>query len=94
VVTTVAARGDFPLGVGGCTDTSGAGARATPVVFLVGAEEVGRALAGKRADRVARRRLGNKVGGRTYSSMVSRRNLWSQSAMITSNRDIGTADEK
>jgi hypothetical protein len=94
VVTTVAASGDFPLGVGVCTDTCGAGAGAAPVVFPVGAEEVGRALAGKRADRVARRRLGNKVGGRTYSSMVSRRNLWSQSAMIASNRDIGRADKK
>lgn len=77
VVTTVTARGDFPLGVGGRTDTCGAGAGAGPV-FPAGAWDVGRALAGKRADRVARRRLGNKVGGRTYSSMVSRRNLWSQ----------------
>jgi hypothetical protein len=76
-VTTVVARGNFPLGVGGCTDTCGAGPWAAPVL-PAGAWEVGRALAGKSADRVARRRLGNKVGGRMYSSMVSRRNLWSQ----------------
>jgi hypothetical protein len=59
----------------GGTDTCGAEAGAPE---FTGAPSNGRALAGKRADLVARRRLGNKVGGRTYSSMVSRRNLWSQ----------------
>jgi hypothetical protein len=77
VVVTVTARGDFPLEVGACTESCGAGAGAAPV-FPDGGWEAGRALAGNRADLVARRRLGNKVGGRTYSSRVSRRNLSSQ----------------
>jgi hypothetical protein len=60
-----------------CTDTCGVGAGAS--IFTEGTpSDCGRALAGKRAVLVARRRLGNKVGVRTCSSMVSRRNLWSQ----------------
>jgi hypothetical protein len=77
VEVTVTARGDFPLEVGACTEACGAGARIAPV-FPDGGWEAGRALAGNRADLVARRRLGNKVGARTYSSRVSRRNLSSQ----------------
>lgn len=69
--------GVLPLEVGGCTDVCGAGAGPLAPVFT-NPSDPGRALAGKRADLVARRRLGNKVGGSTYSSMVSRRNLWSQ----------------
>lgn len=65
----------FPLG-GGWTDTCGVEAGAP--VFTGAPGDDGRALAGKMTDLVARRRLGNKVGGRTYSSMVSRRYLWSQ----------------
>jgi hypothetical protein len=65
----------FPLEVA-CTDVCGVGA-GTPV-FTDAPSDDGRALAGKRADLVASRRLGNKVGGRTYSAMISRRNLWSQ----------------
>lgn len=66
----------FPLGGGGCTDTCGVEAGAP--IFKATPRDDGRALAGKRVDLVAKRRLGNRVGGSTYSSMVSRRNLWSQ----------------
>lgn len=66
----------FTDGVGGCTDTCGV--ETGVPVFTGTPSDDGRTLAGKRADLVARRRLGNKVGGRMYSSMVSRRNLWSQ----------------
>jgi hypothetical protein len=44
-------------------------------------------LAGNKAVLVARRRLGNKVGVSTYSSMVSRRNLWELAKV--SNHDVG-----
>lgn len=66
----------FPLGAGGCTDTRDVDTGAP--VFTGTPRDDGRALAGNRADLVARRRLGNRVGGRMYSSMVSRRNLCSQ----------------
>lgn len=45
-------------------------------------------MAGNKAVLVARRRLGNKVGVSTYSSMVSRRNLWELAKV--SNNDVGT----
>lgn len=66
----------FIEGDGGCTDTCGVDAGVP--VFMGTPNDDGRALAGKRVDLVARRRSGNKVGGRMYCSMVSRRNLWSQ----------------
>lgn len=65
------------LPVGDCTDTSAAGTGDS--VFTTDTlRDCGRALAGNRTVLVASRRLGNKVGVRTCSSMVSRRNLWSQ----------------
>lgn len=65
----------FPVGVRAGTDTCGVEAGAAVLLAAAAATATGRALDGKRAVLVARRRLGNKVGGRTYSSMVSRRNL-------------------
>ena len=65
----------FPVGVRAGTDTCGVEAGAPVLLAAAAATATGRALAGKRAVLVARRRLGNKVGGRTYSSIVSRRNL-------------------
>lgn len=64
---------DLWVDTAGCTNSCGAGAGARGFTGVIGDE--GRALAGKRALLVARRRLGNKVGVSTYFSMVSRRNL-------------------
>lgn len=75
VLAAGASLGGRPLsggGAGGCTDRDCGGC----VVSAAG----GRAFEGNSAALDARSKLGNRVGVRTWSSMVSRRNLkWRKS---------------